>query len=82
MSVGVMKDYKLKLGSYASRETQKSGGGNLFYFIFIFVLIMILVTHGRRSLQGFLPQLDEFYFTTPEKENFGQLQIHCSEFHE
>jgi hypothetical protein len=37
---------------------------------------------GRRRLQGFLPQLDEFYFTTPEKETFGQLQMHCSEFHE
>ena len=27
-------------------------------------------THGRRSLQGFLPQLDEFYFTTTEKKLF------------
>jgi hypothetical protein len=39
-------------------------------------------TQGRRRLHGFLPQLDEFYFTTAEKENFGKLQMHCSEFHE
>jgi hypothetical protein len=26
-------------------------------------------THGRQRLQGFLPQLDEFYFTTAEKKN-------------
>jgi hypothetical protein len=25
-------------------------------------------THGRRRPQGFLPQLDEFYFTTAEKK--------------
>jgi hypothetical protein len=30
-------------------------------------------THGRRRPQGFLPQLDEFYFTTGEKDNFGKL---------
>jgi hypothetical protein len=41
-----------------------------------------LSTHGWRRPQGFLPQLDEFYFTTAEKETFGQLQMHCSEFHE
>jgi hypothetical protein len=28
----------------------------------------VLTTHGRRRLQGFLPQLDEFYFTTAEKK--------------
>jgi len=27
-------------------------------------------THGRRRLQGFLPQLDEFYFTTPAHNLF------------
>jgi hypothetical protein len=35
---------------------------------------MYVSTHGRRRLQEFLPQLDEFYFTTAEKkllENFG-----------
>jgi hypothetical protein len=25
-------------------------------------------THGRRRLQGYLPQLDEFFFTTDEKK--------------
>jgi hypothetical protein len=25
-------------------------------------------THGRRRLQGFLPQPDEFYFTTAENK--------------
>jgi hypothetical protein len=25
-------------------------------------------THGRRNLQGFLPQLDEFYFTTVKRK--------------
>ena len=28
----------------------------------------IFTTHGRRRLQGFLPRLDEFYFTTAEKK--------------
>ena len=46
-------------------------------------------THGRWRLQGFLPQLDEFYFTTTEKENFEQFreivyeavrQIHITRF--
>jgi hypothetical protein len=32
--------------------------------------------------KGFLPQQDEFYFTTAEKKLFGKLQMHCSEFHE
>jgi hypothetical protein len=27
-----------------------------------------LVTHRRQRLQGFSPQLDEFYFTTVEKK--------------
>jgi hypothetical protein len=27
-----------------------------------------LTTHGRRRSHGFLPQLDEFYFTTDEKK--------------
>jgi hypothetical protein len=26
------------------------------------------------GFKGFLPQLDEFYFTTDEKENFGQFR--------
>jgi hypothetical protein len=26
--------------------------------------------------------LDEFHFTTAEKENFGKLKVHSSEFHE
>ncbi len=31
-------------------------------------LALSLATQGRQRLQGFLPQLDEFYFTTPEKK--------------
>jgi hypothetical protein len=27
-----------------------------------------VATHGRRRSHGFLPQLDEFYFTTAEKK--------------
>jgi len=49
---------------------------------FSFSFGSFLSTQGRRRLQGFLPQLDEFYFTTPGKENFKKLQMHCSEFHE
>jgi hypothetical protein len=36
-----------------------------------------LTTHGWQTTQGFLPQLDEFYFTTAEKNNFGKLQMQC-----
>jgi hypothetical protein len=43
-------------------------------YIYIYIYV-----HPRP--QGFLPELDEFYFTTAEKENFGKLQMHCSEFH-
>ncbi len=35
------------------------------------VLRCFMSTHGRRMLQGFLPQLDEFYFTTAEKKILG-----------
>jgi hypothetical protein len=30
--------------------------------------VVAVATHGRRRLQGFLPQQDEFYFTTAEKK--------------
>jgi hypothetical protein len=42
----------------------------------------VATTANGRRLQGFLPQLDEFYFTTAEKKIFGNLQAHCSEFQE
>jgi hypothetical protein len=30
--------------------------------------VLCVSTHGRQRLQGFLPQLDESYFTTDEKK--------------
>ncbi len=46
-----------------------------FAVVFCYVLVVppylflcIYRTQGRRRLQGFLPQLDEFYFTTAEKK--------------
>jgi hypothetical protein len=42
----------------------------------------VLVTHGRWRFHGFLPQLDEFYFTTVDEEIFEKLKMYCSEFHE
>jgi hypothetical protein len=30
--------------------------------------LLYVSTQGRQRLQGFLPQLDESYFTTPEKK--------------
>jgi hypothetical protein len=53
--------------------------GNPFFNLFVFTRLILLeggidlmspkwpTTQGRQRPQGFLPQLDEFYFTTAEK---------------
>ena len=42
------------------------GGWRLFYQV---IINPMKHTHGWQETKGFLPQLDEFYFTTGEKEN-------------
>jgi hypothetical protein len=42
--------------------------------------ITIAYQPGRRMLQGFLPQMDEFYFTTAEKKNLENCRCSVPNF--